>query len=63
MLHDGELGLIQAIVDGQQRELKDEIEKYRAELAAKAGPPPATPTRQAGDGESPKPPRRRNPRK
>jgi hypothetical protein len=58
-----ELGLISAIVDGQRRELEDEIEKYQAELVAMAGPPPATPTQQTSDDESPKPPRRRNPRK
>jgi DNA-binding transcriptional regulator YhcF (GntR family) len=58
-----ELSLISAIVEGQRRELKDEIEKYQAELVAKAGPPPATPAQQASDDESPKPARRHNPRK
>jgi DNA-binding transcriptional regulator YhcF (GntR family) len=58
-----ELGLIHAIMEGQRRELKDEIEKYQAELEAMAGPPPATPTQQPADDESPKPPRRRTPKK
>lgn len=55
-----QLGLMQAIYDGQARELKDEIAAYQARLAyaaAKASPPTGTAEEPPAD-ESPKPSRR-----
>ena len=58
-----ELELIHAIMDGQRHELKDQIDRYQAALAAVAGPPPATPVQQPTDDEPPARSRRQNPKK
>lgn len=47
----------------RRRELKDEIDRYQAALAAMAGPPPATPVQQTADDEPPARSRRRDPKK
>lgn len=58
-----EMGLVQAIMEGQRRELADEIAKYQAALDAMAGPLPDPAAQPPADDESPKPARRRSTKK
>jgi hypothetical protein len=50
-------------MEGQRRELTDEIAKYQAELDAMAGPLPDPTAQPPVDDESPKPARRRSTKK
>jgi DNA-binding transcriptional regulator YhcF (GntR family) len=58
-----EMGLVQAIMEGQREELKDEIAKYQAALDAMTGPLPDPAAQPPADDESPKPARRRSTKK
>jgi len=59
---EAEMRLLQAILEGQRQDLKDEIGKYQADLAQAAGPLADTPDQPPAE-ETPKTTQRRTPKK
>jgi hypothetical protein len=60
-----ELGLLSAITEGRRKDLEDELAQFNARRAyaeGKASPPDST-TEQPDDGDTPKPARRRGPKR